>query len=714
MKQYIVLLVILILLPAIPAKSQDKAVTTAPADSSLSINIDNMDKDAVLRMSLEDLLKLPFEFLLKLSKKLGVSVEELLTMKISAASKNELTPRESPGIVTVITDEEIRKSGARDLIDVLRLVPGYSFGHDVAGVTGPGSRGLWAHEGKVLLLIDGQEMNELYYSNIPMSNHYNIDNIKRIEIVRGPGSSIYGGNAELGVINIITKQGDELRGGSVNAMYGRMDNIYGHANVSAQVGDKIKDFEYSISQSVSQGNKTDYVMYNADTTWNYKNGYSGTRNQMLNINMKYKGLKTTFIIDNYNTSLFKDSTGITTSFKHISGDIRYDIKLLRDNLTITPRFNFQKSTPWFVNKAANKTVEKYTGGVIAKYDLNKNINLIAGSEFMIAEGRYFQPTDTFFKFNEKPVIDFYNQAYYVQGLIKAKYFNLTVGGRYDNIGSIRGDSGMLRYTPLFSSFAPRIGITKVIHDFHFKFLMSKAFRSPSIGNMAANRTIRPENTYIQELEIGYKISKKIFITGNFFNQRIVDPIVYDNRYSTTWYDNSIPMGTMGTEFEFRYRSARWYASANYSFYAPGNLSFFKGEFVRFDKPVTNLYSMGTPGKEFLGMPQHKIAINQCINFFNNKLTVNNSLIYSSRQYAWSYNPDGLYQLYQFYSSWMWNIYAEYQDLFINGLNVGVGVFDILNKGPFYAQPYLGHISPLPGPTREFTIRIIYNFKFAEE
>jgi len=67
--------------------------------------------------------------------------------------------KDSPAVVTVVSGEDIRTSGARDLIDILYLVPGYFMGLDTEGVVGPGFRGLWGHEGKILLMIDGKEID---------------------------------------------------------------------------------------------------------------------------------------------------------------------------------------------------------------------------------------------------------------------------------------------------------------------------------------------------------------------------------------------------------------------------------------------------------------------------------------------------------------------------------------------------------------------------
>ena len=105
----------------------------------------------------------------------NLSLEELLNVQISVASKKALTLRESPGIVTLITEDEIKNSGAHDLLDVLSMVPGLQFGVDVEGAIGIGVRGNWGHEGKVLLLIDGQEMNEPLYSTIQFGEHYPVE-----------------------------------------------------------------------------------------------------------------------------------------------------------------------------------------------------------------------------------------------------------------------------------------------------------------------------------------------------------------------------------------------------------------------------------------------------------------------------------------------------------------------------------------------------------
>ena len=157
-----------------------------------------LTREEIVDLSYDELLAIPLEDLMKLAERLGVSIDDLLNMKITVSSKIALTSRESPGIVSIVTSDEIKKSGARDLIDVLNLVPGFNFGYDIDGAIGLASRGNWGHEGKILILLDGQEMNENFYSTFQFGNRIPVGQIKRIEIIRGPDSVLWGSSAVAG------------------------------------------------------------------------------------------------------------------------------------------------------------------------------------------------------------------------------------------------------------------------------------------------------------------------------------------------------------------------------------------------------------------------------------------------------------------------------------------------------------------------------------
>ncbi|RMG63359.1 MAG: Plug domain-containing protein, partial [Bacteroidetes bacterium] len=181
--------------------------------------------------ALADFYDLPLQALDSVSiRDTSNQLDPYLNSPVSVAAQKLLSQRNAPGIITLITEEEIRNSGARDLIDLLRLVPGFGFALDQAGRVGIGVRGNWANEGKVLLLVDGLEMNDIYSGGLSFGNHYPVEMIKRIEIIRGPGSAIYGGFAGFAVIKVETYNGYAVSGLSAGFTRGDMGSLDSRRN----------------------------------------------------------------------------------------------------------------------------------------------------------------------------------------------------------------------------------------------------------------------------------------------------------------------------------------------------------------------------------------------------------------------------------------------------------------------------------------------------
>ncbi len=164
----------------------------------------------------------------------GLADESILFQDIPSvygASKHEQKTSEAPSSVTIITAADIQHYGYRTLSDVLRSVRGfystYDRNYNYTGVRGFGRPG--DYNSRLLLLIDGHRVNDNIYSsaNVGTESLVDLDLVERIEIIRGPGSSLYGTGAFFGVINVITKRGRDFGGSEVSAAAGSQDTYKG-------------------------------------------------------------------------------------------------------------------------------------------------------------------------------------------------------------------------------------------------------------------------------------------------------------------------------------------------------------------------------------------------------------------------------------------------------------------------------------------------------
>jgi outer membrane receptor for ferrienterochelin and colicin len=654
--------------------------------------IDEYTKEEIKLLTYDQLLDLSFEDLTTLAEKMGISVDELLNMQITVSSKTELTPRESPGIVSVITNEEIQNSGARDLIDILRFVPGFSINYDGDGVIGPGIRGNWGQEGKILILLDGQQMNDgLFLSNC-LGNHFDVNQIQRIEISRGPGSSIYGGSAELSVINIITKSGQEINGIKAVGTISEMKETFGRRNITFISGKKIKDFEFSLTGFYGENYRTNnpyYSFYGVGDSAALSDSY--TKN--INLKLKYKNLSYSFILDNYSNLAIYDEN-YYEEYNGFMSELKYDIKL-NDKMTVTPKISIKHNKPWYIKGEPKyeRVAQIYDFNLNFSYKINKNVDLIAGGNYDYYLGFYEnKSSDTTITFyNGAESLFFHNISGYVQTIISSKIVNFTFGGRFE-------------YHNLYgSSFAPRAGITKVIDNFHFKLLYSRAFHSPSVGNIIYNQEIKPEIADITELELGYRINQNLFFTSNLFDIRMDKIIIYFDDGDFWGYKNGKKINSKGFEFEFRTKYAKWYSILNYSYYKLNTT----------DTICRDYYLPPSNQNVSLGMPQHKATAQFSYNI-TNKIALSPSFVYLSKCYAYT-TLDEFEEPEEsiIEQAFLINLFLNFNNLVKKRLNLGIGVYDILDINYNYVQAYNGYSPPFSGPGREILVKLSLNFNFDE-
>ena len=164
----------------------------------------------------------------------ALPLERLMRLEVVTASRFPQRLSEAPGTVTVITADDIRLYGYRTLADALRSVPGvhvsYDRNYSYIGVRGLATTG--DYNSRVLLLIDGVRANDNIFDQASLGSDFpiDLDLVERIEFAHGPGSSVYGGNALFGVINVITRRGADLAGGEVAAGAGTGGTLRGRAS----------------------------------------------------------------------------------------------------------------------------------------------------------------------------------------------------------------------------------------------------------------------------------------------------------------------------------------------------------------------------------------------------------------------------------------------------------------------------------------------------
>src|SRR5471030_2308851 len=147
------------------------------------------------------------------------SLEQLLNVEVTSVSKKEQRLSRTAAAVFVIGHEDIRRSGAQNLPDVLRMAPGVEVAQIDANSWAITIRGFDSRfSNKVLVLVDGRSVyntgfSGVYWDHLDMP----LEDIERIEVIRGPGATVWGANAVNGVIDIITKSSKATQGGLASA-----------------------------------------------------------------------------------------------------------------------------------------------------------------------------------------------------------------------------------------------------------------------------------------------------------------------------------------------------------------------------------------------------------------------------------------------------------------------------------------------------------------
>lgn len=644
------------------------------------------------------------------------SIEELdlidlmeIPVFLSASQQAECT-KSAASVVSTISGEDLLNMGARDLMDALELVPGMNFGMGVSNTVGLGIRGLGADEGKLSVLIDGISLTDYRFGTTVYGSHFPVEQIDRIEIIRGPGSILHGNFAELGIINIITKKGEQLDGVTASGSYGHFSRGEARKNAVLTAGKAWNNFEVSFYGKYNYAHRSDRIYTDA-----LGDSFDMADNNQLEsllgtFKVRYKNLNFQFLADEYNVnSRDSFSDQITppewysrNSFSTYATKLSYQHDF-NENFKLDTGFDFSRQTPWersrqYINGQDNVLKEKvsvdhYKFDLKATYSHDKGHYLVIGNSYQFENYQHDVSAYT----DDLPL--FGNYTLYTEAVYKTPWVNILGGLRFD------------WYSEYNTNWSPRIALTKQLGKFHYKALYSQAFHAPTGGNYQLideynqNNTlgnhveqIVPEKTYAYELELGYDFMSNLSVSANMFYTQINNYFLYTfDENLDDFYINLDHIATWGAETSLNYNHRHLGRfKFNYSFYHSA------------DNPSSANQAHDSNGHILhseinLGFPAHKFSINHHLQI-TDSFSFNHTIIFSSDRYAYSgpnlihYKPTAVY-----------NTYFRYKDAVLEGLEIGLGIYDLFNAQFKYAQYYNGAHPALPGNTREFNLKLTYSF-----
>lgn len=621
----------------------------------------------------------------------SLSLEELMNVPVTISSRKPLSQRETPGIVTVITAEEISHSGARDLIDVLRRVPGMDFRVTVSNNIALGMRGHVGSDGRILLLMDGIELNEQRYGSAVLGKGFPVDSIARIEIIRGSALAMYGGTALLGVINIITKDATELNGAQVGTTLGLTSKTRSRESATVMLGKadggplKLTATAYLGRAARSDRTYQDVTGGTLDLT-----NVNAVHPEFLNLGLDVGNFSARFL---HESSQVDDSDGAYTiraaDFKNFYNDDALKLQYryqASEKLTLTPSLLYQQQTPRKTLRTngslfSKTSVQRIQAKLPLTWDNGTDWHFAAGLEHTHEE---YSSEARPFPLKKLPFSATTVNSVYGEALWRNTWGDLTVSTRLDE----HSQAGSLS--------SERLGYTRVRGKWHTKFMGSFAQRAPSMEGYATRPgVVKAETARTWEFETGYRTSPDSQVTLNLFDITTYDTLVLVN------YNK---VHTRGLEAEYKVRKEWGYADLSYSYYNAHGTNTVQVQ------PIDATTGLLVDDAVNLAFPAHKLTAN-----VNYKLasgwSLNPSLVYLGSR--WGYvAPDPGFTggtLKHFAPTPLLNVVMRWENALARGLDLTFGLHNVLNENlDFISQTNSFH-APLPDMSRELVLQARYKF-----
>jgi hypothetical protein len=607
------------------------------------------------------------------------------------------------------TKQDLLSSGARDLLEFLNTLPSITIGFNIEGGITVGMRGHDVHE-NVALVVDGLLMNDGFYEAFQMAGKYNMGQIEKLEIYFGPNPVSFGNISAYGAIVIQTKAFKPFSGVSTEWSQG-FTSPNQDARVSSGLSIGKRGALWSVAATTSINRST---ISHSSYTDKYNQTYametdSWLSNRFTSIKATYKNTSLSLLSDLYQVST-RDADGLSTSQPYVNEYITYGATLrhleklskrtslfflgcykVQDPYKATSEVSAPDSSAF--EKVWVRT-QRYTGQVHLHHQVREHLNLVVG-----VQGIYDRASDRLRKeyFEESN----YKASYYI--LSTTAKLQYTKNGTSAFVG-LRNETR--QHFGNYSSFSA--SIRQQVKNWYGRVAYSNAYRLPTFANVdlqLPSKPIAPSHVQSVDAEVGWKV-KGVTSGLNIFYTKTLNGIVYQalNGQDDIFY-NSGPQAVSGTELfvqksegRFRFRTG-WTMMRNYTNSLGENAFSVNGTTQNLGF-ATNKWTGTVTGPLYKSLRFSLLAIAEGPKY---ALESYKSVKLDDKPIVQT--PGRTYIRYP--SQIFCNAWLHFRIGIANGIDISTGVADIFNTKARYIQFYSSDHLPLPGPSREFLIRISY-------
>ena len=636
-----------------------------------------------------------------------LNIEELMQLEIPTvvgASKHEQKITEAPASVTIVTAEEIKRYGYRTLADLLNGVRGFYKTYDrlynyagIRGINRPGDSG-----GCLLITVDGHRVNDPIFDQAPIGadSILDLDLVERVEIIRGPGSSLYGNNAFFGIVNVVTRRGRDIKGTEASAAAASYDTVAGRLTY----GDRLDNgLEVLLSGTLQDSEGQDRLYYPEfqDVNNGVAEDMDGSRFRNLFLKLAYGE----FLLEGAYVDRRKDDPtagdGIVfnqpgnyigderaylqLSHRHKFADgAEVASRLYYDVYKYTSDYLFDYEEPEFPGRiTVNRDIarsQSVGGEIQASRTVFQKHRLTAGAEYrhdFSLEQRNYDVNPPFTYLDSNPSAD--TVGCYAQDEVPLlNRLALNAGIRYDYFDSF-GDTVNPRVALIYTPWTNGV----------FKFLYGQAYRAPNAyerftqgSYYKTNPDLGPETIRSYELVYEQILNPSLRFNTSLFYNEAKDLITFgeDPADEMFRYANTDEVHTRGAEAELDWRGRRG---------ARGDVSY---TYAETEDRAT--------GKTLSNSPRHVGKWHYSVPLWTEKLTAGLEVLGVSKRTTVQGNESGGYWLAN------WTLLSREVR---KGLDLSVSIYNLLDRE--YADPVSDDFTQdtIEQDRRTFRVKATYRF-----